>query len=85
MTITIAPMTVRFVADANFDHDFLRGLMRRWPDLDILTAQELGFQRTLDPDLLEWAGGKPRTIKRAPHPAPFGTGYRRRPPAHLLY
>lgn len=52
----------RFLADANLDRAIVRGLLRRQPDLDIVRAQELGFERTLDPDLLEWAAGDRRVI-----------------------
>jgi hypothetical protein len=45
----------RFLTDANFNHRILRGLLRRRPDIDVLIAQDLGFQRTADPDVLEWA------------------------------
>ena len=49
-------------ADANFDRGIVRGLMRRKPDLDIVLAQELGFERTPDPDLIEWAMREQRVI-----------------------
>lgn len=51
-----------FLADANFDRDIVRGLLQRMPDIDILRAQELGFERTPDPDLLEWAAQEQRVI-----------------------
>jgi len=51
-----------FLADANFDRDIVRGLLQRKPDIDILRAQELGFERTPDPDLLEPAAQEQRVI-----------------------
>lgn len=44
-------MTIRFLADENFDHKTLAGLKRRVPDLDIVAVQEVGL----------WMAGRPAT------------------------
>ena len=49
---------LRFLADQNFDGDIARGLLRRIPDLDVVTAHQANLSEAPDPDLLKW-GGKP--------------------------
>ncbi|HEV8483517.1 MAG TPA: DUF5615 family PIN-like protein [Blastocatellia bacterium] len=53
---------VRFFADQNFDGDIVRGLLRRIPDLDIVTAHQAGLSEAPDLDLLEWAANHERVI-----------------------
>jgi uncharacterized protein DUF5615 len=48
--------------DQDLDHDILRGLIRRIPQLDALTAFEIGLGRATDPDLLTWAAQEKRVI-----------------------
>jgi hypothetical protein len=48
--------------DQNFDHDILRGIERRIPDLDYVTTGQMGLSRTPDPELLEWATVERRVI-----------------------
>lgn len=50
------------LVDQNFDHDILRGLERRLPNLDYVTTAEKGLSETSDPDLLEWAMTERRVI-----------------------
>lgn len=44
-------MTIRFLADENFDHKTLAGLKRRDPDFDIVAVQEVGLRQAVDPDV----------------------------------
>ncbi len=53
---------LRLLVDQNFDHDILRGLERRLPNLDYVTAAEMGLSETPDPELLEWAMKERRVI-----------------------
>ena len=55
-------MVVRLLIDQDFDHDILRGLMRRVPDLDAVTAHEAGLGQAADPELLDWAAQSGRIV-----------------------
>lgn len=46
---------LRLLIDHDLDQDILRGLMRRVPDLDAVTAYEVGLSQAPDPELLAWA------------------------------
>ncbi len=43
---------LRLLIDQDLDHDILRGLIRRLPQLDVVTAFEIGMSEATDPDLL---------------------------------
>jgi hypothetical protein len=49
-------------ADENFNNDIVRGLLRRRPNLDIVSAQEAGFSGADDPSILEWAAREGRVL-----------------------
>jgi hypothetical protein len=53
---------LRLLIDQNLDHDILRGLIRRIPRLDAVTAFEIGMSRATDPHLLAWAEREGRII-----------------------
>ena len=53
---------LRLLIDQDLDHDILRGLIRRVPQLDALTAFEIGMSRATDAKLLTWAGQGGRII-----------------------
>lgn len=53
---------LRLLIDENFDHDILRGLVRRVPQLDFLVVAQIGLGGTADIDLLRWAARENRTI-----------------------
>jgi hypothetical protein len=46
---------VRSLIDQDLDHDILRGLIRRIPQLDAVTAFEIGMSEATDTELLRWA------------------------------
>src|SRR5713226_7751811 len=46
---------LRLLIDHDLDQDILRGLLRRVPDLDSVTAYEIGMSEAPDPELLAWA------------------------------
>lgn len=53
---------IRLFIDQDFDHDILRGLARRVPDLDAMTAYEAGLSEAADPELLEGAAEARRIV-----------------------
>jgi predicted nuclease of predicted toxin-antitoxin system len=53
---------LRFLCDQNFNHDILRGLLLRRPDLDIIRVQDVGLEEAEDPDVLAWAAGQDRIV-----------------------
>ncbi len=55
-------MRTKFVTDADFDNDILRGLLRRNPDLDIVRVQDMGLRTADDPTILEWAANEDRIL-----------------------
>lgn len=53
---------LRLLTDEDFDHDILRGLIRRIPQLDAVTAFEIGMKEATDPQLLTRAAQEGRII-----------------------
>jgi hypothetical protein len=53
---------LRVFVDQDFDHDILRGLRLRLPDLDAVTALQTGLDRKSDPEILAWAAEQNRVI-----------------------
>lgn len=53
---------LRLLIDQDFDQDILRGLLRRVPDLDAVTAYEVEMSEAEDPALLAWAAEAGRVI-----------------------
>ncbi len=53
---------LRFAADENLNHDIVRGLLRRNPDLDIACVQDLSLSCADDPDVLEWCAQEGRVL-----------------------
>ena len=49
-------------ADENFNHNIVRGLLRRKPDLDIVCVQDVGLSGADDPTVLEWAAQDGRVL-----------------------
>jgi hypothetical protein len=54
--------TLKFVIDADFDNDILRGLLRRNPELNIVRVQDFGLRIADDPTILEWAANENRIL-----------------------
>jgi hypothetical protein len=55
-------VTLRFLADENFDRDIVRGLLQQRPDLDVVRGQEVGRSSAPDPAVLEWAAQEGRVL-----------------------
>lgn len=53
---------LRLLIDQDLDHDILRGLIRRIPQLDAVTAFEIGLGKATDPQLLTWAAQEGRIV-----------------------
>jgi hypothetical protein len=53
---------LRLVSDENFNGDIVRGLLRRYPELDLVRTQDVGLSRTPDSDILEWAAREGRIL-----------------------
>ena len=53
---------LRLAADENFNGDVIRGLVRRYPDLDIVRVQDVGLSGVDDPTLLEWCAENGRIL-----------------------
>ncbi len=55
-------MTIRFLADENFDRAIVKGIQRRAPALDIVTVQDVGLRTLEDPTVLAWAADEGRIL-----------------------
>ena len=53
---------IPFLADENFDHRIIAAVIRRLPEIDIITVQSVGLLSTDDPKILEWAARKDRIL-----------------------
>jgi hypothetical protein len=53
---------VRFLADADLNRDIVRGVLRREPSLDFLTAQAAGLRALKDLDVLALAAEQQRVL-----------------------
>lgn len=53
---------LRLLIDHDLDQDILRGLRRRVPDIDAVTAFEVGKSEASDPELLGWAAENRRIL-----------------------
>ncbi len=51
---------IRLLADENFNHNLVRGLLRRRPEVDIVRAQAVDLVQTPDPQVLAWAAKEQR-------------------------
>lgn len=53
-------MLQRLLADHDFNQIILRGLIRRLPNLEVVTAHEAGLSQAPDEELLSWAAQERR-------------------------
>jgi hypothetical protein len=58
----IGKAMLRLLIDQDLDHDILRGLVRRIPQLNAVTALEIGMGEATDPQLLVKAAQEGRII-----------------------
>ena len=55
-------MSIRLLADEDFDNDILRGALRRMPNLDIVRVQDVGLSGASDEQVLDWAASQGRVV-----------------------
>lgn len=60
--ISRSKVMLRLLIDQDLDHDILRGVIRRIPQIDVVTAFEIGMDEAPDPELLTWAAREGRII-----------------------
>src|ERR1044071_3631725 len=53
---------LRLLTDENFDHDIVRGLKLRLPQLDVVAVRQVGLAGSSDPMLLKWAAQNERAM-----------------------
>jgi len=53
---------IRLLTDEDFDHNILRGLIRRVPHLDFVLVHDVDLTSQPDPVLIKWAASKHRVI-----------------------
>ena len=53
---------LRLLIDQDLDHVILRGLLLRVPNLDVITAHQVGLSNAADPELLAWAAEHERIV-----------------------
>lgn len=53
---------LRLAADENFNHNAIRGLLRRCPQLDLVRVQDVGLAGADDPEVLAWAASEGRIL-----------------------
>jgi predicted nuclease of predicted toxin-antitoxin system len=53
---------MRLLADENFNNDILRGLLRLYPDIDLVRVQDTHLFQKEDDLVLEWAASEDRIL-----------------------
>ena len=53
---------LRLLIDQDLDHVILRGLLLRVPNLDFITAHQVGLSNASDPEILAWAAEQERVV-----------------------
>lgn len=53
---------IKFLADENFDNRIVRGLSRRFPEIDVVRVQDVGLMNTDDREILAWAANEKRVL-----------------------
>ena len=67
----------RFVADENFKESIVRGVRRRLPHLDVVSARQVGLNRLPDPAVLAWAAAEGRVLLTHDRESMIGFAYER--------
>jgi len=73
---------VKFLADEHIDLTVIRGLQRRYSDLDIARGVDVGLGGTSDSEVLEWAAADGYFLPKTKPPCPtmlssvWAKGYR---------
>lgn len=51
-----------FGTDEDFNNHIVRGLVRRYPEIDIVRIQDVGLTKAGDPIILQWADQEQRVL-----------------------
>lgn len=52
----------RLLSDENFSGAILRGVRRRFPEIDLVRVQDVGLSKATDKEILEWAAIHDRVL-----------------------
>jgi len=58
---------LRLVSDENFNGDIVRGLLLRYPALDLYRVQDVGLEGADDPTILAWTAANDRIVLTHDH------------------
>jgi len=53
---------IKFLADENLDNRIVRGLSRRFPEVDVARVQDVGLMNTDDREILGWTAREKRVL-----------------------
>ncbi|MDB9313574.1 DUF5615 family PIN-like protein [Spirulina sp. CS-785/01] len=53
---------IKLFADENLDNTIIRGLLRQYPNVDIVRVQDIGLSGEDDPTILAWAAQEERVL-----------------------
>lgn len=53
---------LRYLADENFNNDYIRALRRRYPSIDLVRVKDVELLHADDPTILEWAAVAQRIV-----------------------
>lgn len=67
----------RFLTDEDFNNDILRGLLRRFPHLDVVRVQDAGIGGATDETVLTYAAGEGRVLLTHDVSTLIGTAFER--------
>jgi hypothetical protein len=68
---------LRFGTDENFNGRIRVGLLRAWPDLDLVRAQDAGLSGAPDEEVLAWAAAESRVLLTGDRRTLVGLAYER--------
>ncbi len=53
---------LRLLGDENFNHNIVRGLLRRKPEINIVSVHDVNLRRLPDQEVLAWAAANDRIV-----------------------
>lgn len=53
---------LRLLSDQNFNNRIVEGLLKRAPDLDLVSVRDVGLHQAKDPTILAWAASVGRVL-----------------------
>lgn len=70
-------MTVRLLADQNFNGRILRGILHAYPEAEIIRVQDVELSQATDPFILQWAADNHYVVITHDHETMIGYAYQR--------